>query len=242
MKLDDAIDHMRQAEEVGQLFLSYSKAVEVYGYDRVLLALLSDHPRLHQSAQHGILSSYPENWVAYYLSQGYDKVDPVRIEAKRQISPFTWKQLQNSTGLTRRQQLLFEEAADAQLYDGLGMPLHGPQGTNAGIGLARSSKGTACDQQSLWAIYNLSVQFYANYWRLNETNASQTKRIILTQREDEILHWLATGSTKSEIGDILSISQHTVDYHTRRLLRKFRARSVTAVVHFATAQGYIKLR
>jgi DNA-binding CsgD family transcriptional regulator len=241
MKIEDAIDDMRLASDAGQLFFIYSKAVNTFGYDQVLLALLSDHPRLQQSAQHGILSSYPEDWVAYYLSQGYDEIDPVRKEAKRQIAPFTWKQLQLKKGLTVKQLLLFEEAADAQLYGGLGMPLHGPEGTSAGIGLASSSKGVACDQQSLWSIYNLSVQFYANYWRLNETTVSRMRRINLTSRENEVLQWLATGLTKAEIADKLTISHHTVDYHTRRLLDKFRARSVTAAVHFATAQGYIKL-
>jgi DNA-binding CsgD family transcriptional regulator len=239
MRLEDAIENMLQAGEVNQLFPTYSKAVEAIGYDRVLLALLSDHPKLQQSAQHGILSSYPEDWVTYYLSQGYGEIDPVRIEAQRQISPFTWKQLQNSNGLTRRQHLLFEEAVDAQLYHGLGIPLHGPEGTSAGIGVASSSKGVVCDQQSLWILYNLSVQFYANYWRLNEKRVAAASRINLTPREKEVLRWLAAGSTKVEIADKLKIFYHTVDYHTRRLLGKFNAWSVTAVVHFATAHGYI---
>jgi DNA-binding CsgD family transcriptional regulator len=240
MKIDDAIYDMGRAVDTGELFLSYSKAVEAFGYDRVLLALLSDHPRLQQSAQHGILSSYPEDWVAYYLSQGYDAIDPVREEVGRQLAPFTWKQLQSTKALTQRQCLLFAEAEDARLYHGLGMPLYGPDGTNAGIGLASSTEAT-CDQRALWALYNLSIQFYANYWRLNEKPALHTRRITLTPRENEVLQWLASGSTKAEIADKLTISYHTVDYHTRRLLYKFNTRSVAAAVHFATAQGYIKL-
>jgi DNA-binding CsgD family transcriptional regulator len=241
MKLENVIEDMHQAGDVEQLFSSYSQAVEEFGYDRVLLALISDHPRLQQAAQHGILSSYPDDWVEYYLSQDYDKIDPVRLEISRQITPFTWKQLQDREDISARQRLLFTEAADAHLYDGLGMPLHGPEGTNAGIGLASSSRGVTCDQQTLWAIYNLSVQFYANYWRLNEKRSSRSNRITLTSRENEILCWLATGSTKVEIADKLRISYHTVDYHTRRILYKFKAKSVTAAVHFATAQGYVTL-
>jgi DNA-binding CsgD family transcriptional regulator len=241
MKTEDVIDDMRRAGDVDQLFLSYSQAVEQFGYDRVLLALLSDHPRLQQPAQHGIVSSYPDDWVDYYLAQDYDKIDPVRLEIKKQISPFTWKRLQKDEQMTARQQLLFAEAADANLYDGLGMPLHGPEGTNAGIGLASSSKGVVCDLQVLWTIHNLSLQFYANYWRLNEKCSSRSNRITLTSRENEVLQWLAVGSTKAEISDKLNISYHTVDYHTRRILYKFKTSSVTAAVHFATAQGYIKL-
>ncbi|MES9944008.1 MAG: LuxR family transcriptional regulator [Candidatus Thiodiazotropha sp.] len=241
MKIEDVIDDMQNAAGVGRLFDAYSRAVESYGYDRVLLALLSDHPRLHQSAQHGVLSSYPEDWVEYYLSQGYDEDDPVRMEVKRGLYPFSWKQLLARQVLSKRQQVLFEEAADAHLHDGLGIPLHGPGGTTAGIGVASSCKGVPFDTQALWAIHNLSIQFYACYWRLNEKPSSQTRRIKLTPREAEILRWLASGLTKSEVADRLIISYHTVDFHTRSILQKFKTGSITAAVHFATAQGYIAL-
>lgn len=241
MKLEDAIDGMRRACDVDQLFLHYTKAVEVFGFDRVLLALISDHPRLRLSAQHGILSSYPVDWVDYYLSRDYDKIDPVRLEVQRWVAPFTWDQLLASKELTQEQRLLFAEAADAHLHDGLGMPLHGPGGTTAGIGLASSSKGLTISEQTLWTVHNLSMQFYASYWRLHEKPFICSKQISLTPREAEVLRWLASGSTKAEVADRLKISYHTVDYHTRRVLEKFKTRSVTAAVHFATAQGYITL-
>jgi DNA-binding CsgD family transcriptional regulator len=240
MKIEDVFYDMLQAGDIDKLFSVYSTAVKESGYDQVLLALLSDHPRLQQSAQHGVLSSYPEKWVEYYLSQGYDQIDPVKLECKRHNLPFTWKQLREGK-LSDRQRLLFNEADDADLHHGLGMPLHGPEGTSAGIGLAASCKGVSGDQQTLWTLYSLSVQFYANYWRLNENLAVQPSRITLTSRELEVLRWQAAGSTKAEIADKLNISYHTVDYHTRRILHKFKTRSVTAAVHFATMQGYIEL-
>ncbi|MES9991848.1 MAG: LuxR family transcriptional regulator [Candidatus Thiodiazotropha sp.] len=241
MKIEDAIDDMQNAAGVERLFDVYSRAAESYGYDRVLMALLSDHPRLQQSAQHGVLSSYPEEWVEYYLSQGYDEDDPVKIEIQRGVSPFSWNQLLQQKGLSKRQRVLFDEAAAAHLHDGLGIPLHGPGGASAGIGLASSCKGVSFDPRALWAIHNLSVQFYACYWHLNEKPSSRSSRVTLTPRESEVLKWLASGLTKSEVADRLIISYHTVDFHTRSILRKFKTGSITAAVHFATAQGYIKL-
>ncbi|MBT3047128.1 MAG: LuxR family transcriptional regulator [gamma proteobacterium symbiont of Ctena orbiculata] len=241
MKIEDAIDDLQQAADVERLFQIYTRTVEAYGYDRVLLALISDHPRLQQSAQHGILSSYPGAWVEYYLSQGYDKDDPVRLEAERGISPFSWNQLRERRELTKRQRVLFDEADEAHLHNGLGIPLHGPGGTNAGIGLASSSGGLSTDSPTLWTIYNLSSQFYACYWKINEKPSSRPPRVVLTPRETEILRWLASGLTKSEVADRLIISYHTVDFHTRSILQKFKTGSITAAVHFATAQGYIAL-
>jgi hypothetical protein len=59
MNLEDAIYDMGQFDDAEQHFFSYTKSVEVFGYGRVQLALLSNQPRLQQSAQYGILSSYP---------------------------------------------------------------------------------------------------------------------------------------------------------------------------------------
>jgi DNA-binding CsgD family transcriptional regulator len=242
VKLEEAIDGMQQATDAQELFRVFTQTVGEYGYDRVTMALLSDHPRFRQSAQFGVLSSYPEDWVEYYLEQAFDKIDPLIEEAKKVISPFTWKQILAREELTKRQRLMFHEAsADAHLHEGVGIPLHGPEGTVAGIGVATSCKGMEIHQEVVWAMHNLSLQFYACYWRLNEKPSSRTNRISLTPREIEILQWLAVGLTKAEIADRLRISYHTVDYHVRRLLTKFNTSSITAAVHFATAKRYITL-
>ncbi|MET0029109.1 MAG: LuxR family transcriptional regulator [Candidatus Thiodiazotropha sp.] len=241
MNLEDAIEGMHQARHVDQLFHCYQAAVECFGYDRVLLALISDHPRLHLKAQHGVLSSYPDAWVSHYLSQGYDRIDPVRIEVCKRIAPFSWRQLQDTLTLSPRQKRLFREAGEVDLHHGLGVPLRGPDGATAGVGLASSSRKPAQDSLSLWQIHNLSMQFYAAFWRLFEQSEPPREALSLSPREAEILKLLALGLTKADVSDRLRISYHTVDFHTRRLLEKFNTRSITAAVHFATAWGVIAL-
>ncbi|MCB9001257.1 MAG: response regulator transcription factor [Bacteroidales bacterium] len=65
---------------------------------------------------------------------------------------------------------------------------------------------------------------------INRYNAKQKGIAIpdeytLTEREREILHLVAKGKTSKEIGEILSISKHTVDTHRRRILEKVGVKS-----------------
>ena len=59
------------------------------------------------------------------------------------------------------------------------------------------------------------------------------KKLGLTPREEEVIHWVAQGKTNGEIGRILEISQRTVSKHLENINRKIGTKSKTeAVVHF----------
>ena len=44
----------------------------------------------------------------------------------------------------------------------------------------------------------------------------------LTEREQEVFHWLATGKTNWEISQVLKISEYTVKNHVQRILIKLK--------------------
>jgi two-component system response regulator NreC len=55
----------------------------------------------------------------------------------------------------------------------------------------------------------------------------------LTEREDEILTYIADGYTNRQIGDLLSISVRTVETHRASISSKFRLRSRADLVRYA---------
>lgn len=241
MDLDAALTSLLNATSVEELFSAFEKALQSVGYDRVLIALLTDHPQLGLSATHGVLKNYPDNWVTHYLTQGYAHIDPVRSLAAHQNLPFHWQSIVDNMPLGRKQQQMFAEAEEAHLYQGLGIPLRGLGTTKAGIGLARSTKDAPLDSKALLNIQALSMQFYACYWGFYETNpvSMAIPSSPLSIRERDILQWLALGFTKTEIADKLFISSHTVDYHVRQILYKLQARNITAAVYFALSRGLL---
>jgi len=61
----------------------------------------------------------------------------------------------------------------------------------------------------------------------------------LTERELEVLRWSADGKSATEIGDILSISKNTVDFHIKNAVHKLQTSNKTAAVARAIMLGLL---
>jgi LuxR family transcriptional regulator len=60
-----------------------------------------------------------------------------------------------------------------------------------------------------------------------------------SQRELEILKWTAEGKTAVEISLILSISEHTVNFHQKNMQKRFNVSNKTQIACYAAAIGLI---
>ena len=68
---------------------------------------------------------------------------------------------------------------------------------------------------------------------------SQTKIYGLTDREKEILHFLADGLTKQQIADKISLSFHTVNTHLKNIYAKLHVNTSTGAVSNAFKENLI---
>lgn len=76
---------------------------------------------------------------------------------------------------------------------------------------------------------------------LQEFAHKDTPRVFsdpLTPREQEILRWVARGSSNREIADNLSISEHTVKNHLKNILQKLQMENRVQLARYAYEQGY----
>ena len=62
---------------------------------------------------------------------------------------------------------------------------------------------------------------------------------ILSQREFQVMSYLAAGKTNREIADTLSISVKTVDTHRGHVLKKLRLRNNSDITRFAISNGLL---
>jgi DNA-binding NarL/FixJ family response regulator len=60
----------------------------------------------------------------------------------------------------------------------------------------------------------------------------------MSQREQEILTYLAVGLKVPEIAEILLISHHTVRRHRQNIMRKLNLKSQTDLIKYAISHGY----
>lgn len=67
----------------------------------------------------------------------------------------------------------------------------------------------------------------------------KSKEAILTKRETTILEHLVKGETIDEIGEVLFISRHTVDTHTKNIYRKLQVHNRSTLTAKAIKEGLI---
>lgn len=66
---------------------------------------------------------------------------------------------------------------------------------------------------------------------------SDNHEFELSNREKEVLHYVAKEYTNQEIADTINISLRTVETHKRNLIKKLGVKNVVGLVRFALEQG-----
>jgi len=118
-------------------------------------------------------------------------------------------------------------------------PVHGPGGRNGCFSLVYDETDSIKIEQKVrilqWACQN-AHQLFCKLYVLN------SKRIPkLTDREAEILSWVARGKSNSVIAQILGISPHTVNTYMRRLFLKLGTSDRTSVSLIGISNGLIEI-
>lgn len=77
MDFQEFVEKSAQARSEAELFNILKLALKGIGFDRVLFSLMTDHVQLGLKAGHGIMQSYPEDWMAHYVANNFRAHDPV---------------------------------------------------------------------------------------------------------------------------------------------------------------------
>lgn len=222
MRIDEFLEASNRAETPEQVFAVFQRAVADLGFDRIMYRALRNHP---DTSLPCLARSYPDEWINHYVARNYVETDPVRHRCLTSSLPFLWWDIVDTK--KREQSLIFHEAEDVGLKDGVAVPIHGPAGECVGIGFASSAGGAAL--HALPQLHLMAVQFHTAYSALAEPRVPSTVR--LTPREREILTWSAKGKSAWAIGQILHIAEHSVEWHLKNIYRKLGVDSrITAVV------------
>ncbi len=75
----------------------------------------------------------------------------------------------------------------------------------------------------------------------NNKTSNKQRNEHLTEREINVLMWLAKGLSNKEIADKLNISIHTVNTHRKNIMDKTSIRSLAGLTVYAVSKGIISL-
>ncbi|WP_198553845.1 response regulator transcription factor [Tenacibaculum sp. Bg11-29] len=84
---------------------------------------------------------------------------------------------------------------------------------------------------------NVAFNFMNDYINENVT-IGKSEKIVLSNREKEILQLIANGSTSKEIAEALFIAKTTVDTHRKNMIRKLSLKGGNELVKYAIDKKY----
>lgn len=225
--LETTIQRIQSATTVDAAFEAFKTYLGDLGYDNAVYTLLTDHPSIGKQALHGVATDYPEDWIRYYIEQGYQQIDPVCIYCLKRPVPFFWKDAVETLErdphvdptLLAHSSLVMDQGAEAGIADGIGMSFVNQYGEIAGFGISRERVENSHDYHVLSTIYLAAALFHDKFLSLHSSIATPS----LTEREKDILAWAAEGKSDWEIATILGIKHPTVRYHWSNIFKKLDA-------------------
>jgi len=95
-------------------------------------------------------------------------------------------------------------------------------------------------ENAIKTVYN-GESFYAEEFEMfaKRTKIVNKSKIVISDREKEVLELICKGFSNSEIADKLGLSQRTIDGHKARLFEKTGAKNSANLVLFAVKNGLI---
>jgi DNA-binding CsgD family transcriptional regulator len=221
--LEEFISASSKIRSETELLGLYLRTVEDEGYQNAVFAKARNQ-RLTAIPWNHFPSGYSQN----YISQEWDKIDPIVQHIHSARRPFLWADVCARTNLKARQKIFIEDCRDLGVHSGITIPLHGPGSDVDLISLSLRDEKRIEDGR-LPLVHALTVQYRSKLSELQGDLVDPAQP--LTPKETECLSWCKEGKTNWEIGEIMSISEKTVEFHLSNTIKKFSVSNrITAVV------------
>ena len=221
--VDEFIAASGRAQSDTALLALYLQAIQKEGYQNAVFAKARDR-RLVAIRWNHLPSGYRDS----YLANQWEEIDPIIHHVHCTRRPIMWADICRHTHLNSRQKTFLENCRDLGVHSGITIPLHGPGCHVDLISLSLRDEKTF-EHARIPLVHALTVQYWLRFCELQGEATASTPR--LTPKERECLCWCKEGKTNWEIGEIMSISEKTVEFHLTNTIRKLSVSNrITAVV------------
>lgn len=189
-------------------------------------------------AEHVLMNTNPSEFVEQYVERDFVKRDPMVVEMFRTFQAYAWSDVLARRKLEDDQKEIFYSGSDFRMNVGFVVPIFGATGY-AGLASITGESGTLTNP--IRAALQLS-SIYVHNKLLALRRRKELRRIHLTPRESECMRWAASGKSDWDIGEILGISEKTVNFHLENAKRKYgvatRVQAVVAAIRQGTLLPY----
>jgi LuxR family transcriptional activator of conjugal transfer of Ti plasmids len=230
------VDHLLESPDISALHTALRDTAAAL--DLPTFAYLLAPRRLTDETR--LISNYPSSWTAHYLSNRYEMLDPVIIQAAQDPEPFEWGPEHRSTGLLDSQRQFFDEAAQFGIRSGFTIPIHDQRARIAAVTFAADEHYAALHRcvELQRPVLHLIAIFFHRYARRVLAPERTIDGVPLSPREFECLGWAAEGKTAWEISRILGIERRTAAFHLDNAKAKLGVSTRSeAVARFVAAKS-----
>lgn len=227
------IERSHDAGSLSSLKEMFLGAVEAEGYENAVFARVQNRRLVSVP-----WSEFPKGYLSTYKAEEWDRIDPVVQRIHSAQRPFGWNQMYSRRGFTREQSTFFEQCRELGVHSGITVPIRGGAGEMDLVSLSMRDN-TAVPRDDLTRLYVMSVQYWIKFRELTASPEPPWAR--LTGQELESLKWCKEGKTNWEIGEIMLISEKTVEFHLSNVMRKLGAGNRITAVIVGIKRGLITL-
>jgi DNA-binding CsgD family transcriptional regulator len=235
----DFMAESAKATSVDALCRLFEKYVEPFGVEAIGYQILPSPFEASDADNQFEYNTFPDLMKDAYLGERLFEHDPVTSRAAMALHPQFWFEVEQTTPITRYSQRIFDLLRESGFVDGLTTPIFGPAGLAAYVACGRFSAPFDLSAMDCRCLQHACNELYANTLKLQKRKALTPPN--LSEREVEVLQWLARGKSNAVIADILGISSHTVDTVMRRAFGKLGASNRVAAVLKSLRAGLITL-
>lgn len=230
------VERMEKVANTQDLINTFQGCLDTFGYNVILITGLPDHPA--DLTPFFLVNNWPNGWHDRYLEKDYYRDDPVAAFGRVCIDPFAWTDAPIDSERQPLAHRIMAEAADVGMRQGLVIPIVTSRNVHSCVSVAGETPDL--DPNARRVIHLVGMFAHARAVQLSG-DPPPARRRLLSDREREVLLWVAAGKTAWEISRILGISERTVIYHVTMAARRLQAVSRTHAVARAIALGEISL-
>jgi len=236
-------DASQTAAHLDKLDDELAKVLTRFGISHFVLYQATDRGRRPTGAR--ISGPTHRDWRKHYVDNGMANYDELLSSGLSTVAPTTWTKFRADNAISDGQKLLFDEARSFGLRDGFYLPIHQPDGSMNGVSMMVPHK-LESDSRVLAALHLLALYYAIAARRLGLSppeppSPPEATKHILTPRQRQCLQWVRAGKSSWEIGEILGLSEHTVNEHLEEARRRLKVHTTTQAVIEAALGGLIHI-
>lgn len=233
LRWHDSYQQLRDAKDERQLFEKIAGVARQLGFEYCCYGIRVPLPVSNPAV--AIFDTYPAGWMKHYQQNNYIEIDPTVREGMSSTGLIVWPEAGASVPR------LWADAHDFGMRVGVAHSSWAAHGVYGLLTMARPSDCLSSTEVDLLTLHtswlaNLSHALMSDFL---VPKLAPEASIELTPRECEVLCWTGEGKTAHEIGQILNISERTVNFHVNNVLLKLNATNKVQAVVKAIAMGLI---